>query len=208
MATAVFWRRDQELLDFLALLNSVIVATGITIFRCCFTTFMVRAVLSLFYPLVIHISSLPKFCFDKISLTITLKLCNTILLSPFTFSSFTTILYESSAEVEEAVTLDGASKWFSQVIVPMTQRIYSYFRFIVILRLAEWILFLAVITCLLYDNSRVLTVALTWFSVNHLNQYWYEAGCQLLLCGFTCLFYFRSFAKRIINSIGFYGIKW
>jgi multiple sugar transport system permease protein len=157
-------------------------------------------------------TALPNFILIK-----NLGLLNTFpgLIAPYFFMTPFAIFFLRqfflgiSREIEEAARLDGAGHWrvFFQIILPMSSApliTLSILTFINMWNEYLWPLLVAT-----GENSRVLTVALGVFrsQTPQSGPDWAGLMAAVLVAALPLLIVFFAFAKRIVNSIGFSGLK-
>src|SRR3954465_367974 len=133
----------------------------------------------------------------------------TMLMTPFAVFFLRQFFLGISREVEEAALVEGASKVrvFFRLILPMstdpiaTLAILTY--------IAAWNEYFWALMVSYTDRSRVLTVALGVFKSQTPQQGpdWSGLMAATLVAALPMLVLFSLFAKRIVNSIGFSGIK-
>jgi multiple sugar transport system permease protein len=133
----------------------------------------------------------------------------TMLMTPFAVFFLRQFFLGISREVEEAALIDGASKVtvFLRLILPMsaapiaTLAILSY--------ITAWNEYFWALMVSYTDKSRVLTVALGVFKTQtpQGGPDWSGLMAATLVAALPMLVLFMLFAKRIVNSIGFSGIK-
>nr|WP_026821039.1 carbohydrate ABC transporter permease [Arthrobacter castelli] len=206
--------------------NSVIVATGITVCQIFFSAMAAYAfsrlrwrfrgpvfslfLLSLMVPLIFTL--LPNFLLIK-----QLGLVDTLLgimlpglfMAPFAIFFLRQFFLNVPLEVEEAALIDGASKIrvFFTLIIPMswapiaTVSILTY--------ITAWNDYFWPLMVSYTDQSRVLTVALGSFSAQtpQTGPDWAGLMAATLVAALPMIVLFACFAKKIVNSIGFSGIK-
>lgn len=114
-----------------------------------------------------------------------------------------------SREVEEAAMLDGAGKArvFGRVIVPMSSAPLTTLA--VLTYIASWNDYMWPLMVSYTDRSRVLTVALGVFKSQtpQNGPDWSGLMAATLVAALPMLLLFCFTARRIVNSIGFSGIK-
>lgn len=216
-ASINFWRY---------LLNSVIVATAITVvqtFSCAMAAYAFsrlrwrgrEAVFlvflgSMMIPTIFTL--LPNFILIKnLGLVDTLLgiMLPSLFISSFAIFFLRQFFNNISREVEEAALIDGASKVrvFTTLILPMsaapmaTLALLTYF--------TAWNEYFWSLMVSYTDSSRVLTVALGVFRAQSpgTGPDWSGLMAATLVAAAPMLILFAFFAKRIVNSIGFSGIK-
>jgi multiple sugar transport system permease protein len=132
-----------------------------------------------------------------------------MLMTPFAVFFLRQFFLGISREVEEAALVEGASKVrvFFRLIIPMswapiaTLSILTY--------ITSWNEYFWPLMVSYTDNSRVLTVALGVFKSQtpQTGPDWAGLMAATLVAALPMLILFMLFAKRIVNSIGFSGIK-
>lgn len=208
------------------LVNSVIVATGITVFQVFFSAMAAYAfsrlrwkgrdlvfgvfLLSLMVPVIFTL--LPNFLLIRdLGLIDTLFgiMLPGLFMAPFAIFFLRQFFMNVPVEVEEAALLDGASKTrvFFSLIIPMsvgpiaTISILTYF--------TAWNDYFWPLMVSYTDESRVLTVALGSFSAQapQTGPDWAGLMAATLVAAAPMIVLFSLVAKKIVNSIGFTGIK-
>jgi multiple sugar transport system permease protein len=216
-ASINFWRY---------LLNTVIVATIITAvqtFSCAMAAYAFSrlrwkgrdAVFMVFLGglMVPHIFTLlPNFILIKnLHLVDTLLgiMLPTLLISPFAIFFLRQFFNNVSTEVEEAALLDGAGKArvFFSLIVPMSSA--PIVTLCLLTYMTAWNEYFWSLMVSYSDSSRVLTVALGVFTSQSPNTGpdWSGLMAATLVAAAPMLILFACFAKKIVNSIGFSGLK-
>ena len=216
-ASINFWRY---------LLNSVIVATTVTIvqtFSCAMAAYAFSRLRwrgretvfliflgSLMIPQIFTL--LPNFILIK-----NLGLVDTLLgimLHPLFISSFAIFFLRQffnniSREVEEAALIDGASKVrvFFTLVLPMSSAPLATLALLTYM--TAWNEYFWSLMVSYTDQSRVLTVALGVFRAQApgTGPDWSGLMAATLVAAAPMLILFALFAKKIVNSIGFSGIK-
>ena len=114
-----------------------------------------------------------------------------------------------SREVEEAALIDGASKVrvFFRLILPMSAAPITTLA--ILTYITAWNEYFWPLMVSYTDRSRVLTVALGVFKSQtpQTGPDWAGLMAATLVAALPMLLLFMLFAKRIVNSIGFSGIK-
>ncbi len=216
-ASIDFWRY---------LLNSVVVATVITVCQVFFSAMAAYAfsrlrwrgrdrvfalfLLSLMVPVIFTL--LPNFLLIReLGLIDSLLgiMLPSLFMTPFAIFFLRQFFMTISTEVEEAVLIDGAGKVrvFFNLIIPMsagpiaTVSILTY--------ITAWNDYLWPLMVSYTDESRVLTVALGNFTeqMPQTGPDWAGLMAATLVAALPMLLLFMAFARRIVNSIGFSGIK-
>jgi multiple sugar transport system permease protein len=216
-ASINFWRY---------LLNSVIVATGITViqtFSCAMAAYafsrlrwkgrdgVFRVFLgAMMIPTIFTL--LPNFILIKnLHLVDTLLgiMLPTMLISPFAIFFLRQFFNNISREVEEAALIDGAGKArvFFTLIIPMSAAPIA--TLCLLTYMTSWNEYFWSLMVSYTDSSRVLTVALAVFRAQApgTGTDWSGLMAATLVAAAPMLILFACFAKRIVNSIGFSGIK-
>ena len=208
------------------LVNSVIVATGITVFQVFFSAMAAYAfarlrwrgrdvvfgvfLLSLMVPVIFTL--LPNFLLVKqLGLIDTLLgiMLPSLFMAPFAIFFLRQFFMNVPIEVEEAALVDGASKVrvFFNLIVPMS--IAPIATIAILTYMTAWNDYFWPLMVSYTDDSRVLTVALGSFSAQSPQggPDWAGLMAATLVAALPMIVLFAVFAKRIVNSIGFSGIK-
>ncbi|MDQ0744129.1 multiple sugar transport system permease protein [Clavibacter sp. B3I6] len=214
-------------LDFWRYLgNSVIVSTTVTVCQVFFSAMAAYAfsrlvwrgrdfvfgffLLSLMVPVIFTL--LPNFLLVKqLGLIDTLLgiMLPSLFMTPFAIFFLRQFFLNVPKEVEEAALVDGASKLaiFFKVIIPMsaapiaTVSILTY--------MTSWNDYFWPLMVSYTDDSRVLTVALGAFKSQSPQggPDWSGLMAATLVAALPMILLFGVFAKRIVNNIGFNGIK-
>jgi multiple sugar transport system permease protein len=133
----------------------------------------------------------------------------TMFMTPFAVFFLRQFFRNIPREVEEAALLDGASKVriFFRVLLPMASA--PLMTLSVLTYITAWNDYFWPLMVSYSDSSRVLTVALAVFrSQNPTNGTdWSGLMAATLVAALPMLILFCVFARRIVNSIGFSGIK-
>lgn len=216
-ATIDFWRY---------LLNSVVVATCITVFQTTFCAMAAFAFSRLRWPgrnavYAIFLSALmipliftylPNFTLIKsLGLVDTLLgiMLPTMFISPFAIFFLRQFFMNIPRELEEAQLLDGVSRLgtFVRLIVPMSQG--PIVTLALLTYITAWNDYFWPLLVSYTDDSRVLTVALGVFRAQapQSGTDWAGLMAATLVAALPMLLLFALFAKRIVNSIAFTGIK-
>ena len=216
-ASMNFWRY---------LLNSVVVATMITVVQtlsCAMAAYAFarlkwrgRATIFAIFLGAMMIPSiftlLPNFVLMKhLHLIDTLLgiMLPTLLISPFAVFFLRQFFMNISREVEEAALIDGASKTrvFWQLVLPMSSAPIATLALLTYI--TAWNEYFWSLMISYTDKSRVLTVALGVFRAQspQSGTDWSGLMSATLVSALPMLILFACFAKRIVNSIGFNGIK-
>jgi multiple sugar transport system permease protein len=132
-----------------------------------------------------------------------------MLMTPFAVFFLRQFFLNISREVEEAALLDGASKIrvFFRLIVPMSAAPITTLA--ILTYIASWNDYFWPLMVSYTDRSRVLTVGLGVFKSQtpQTGPDWSGLMAATLVAALPMLVLFCVFAKRIVNSIGFSGIK-
>jgi multiple sugar transport system permease protein len=216
-ASIDFWRY---------LVNSVIVATVITVCQVFFSAMAAYAfsrlrwrgrdfvfslfLLSLMVPLIFTL--LPNFLLIRdLGLIDTLLgiMLPSLFMTPFAIFFLRQFFMNVPTEVEEAAMIDGASKIrvFFRLILPMTAGPIATVS--ILTYITAWNDYLWPLMISYTDESRVLTVALGNFAQQtpQTGPDWAGLMAATLVAALPMLLLFMAFARRIVNSIGFSGIK-
>lgn len=132
-----------------------------------------------------------------------------MLISPFAIFFLRQFFLTISTEVEEAALIDGASKVgiFFRLILPMSSA--PLITLGVLTYISSWNDYFWPLMVSYTDSSRVLTVALAVFKSQtpQTGPDWAGLMAATLVAALPMLVLFLAFAKRIVNSIGFSGLK-
>lgn len=211
---------------WLYLRNSVIVATVVTICQVFFSAMAAYAfsrlrwrarnivfslfLLSLMVPTIFTL--LPNFLLVR-----ELGLIDTLLgimlpglfMTPFAVFFLRQFLMNIPTEVEEAALIDGASKVrvFFNLAIPMT--VGPIATISILTYINSWNDYFWPLMVSYTDDSRVLTVALGNFNAQtpQTGPDWAGLMAATLVAALPMLLLFMVFARRIVSSIGFTGIK-
>lgn len=133
----------------------------------------------------------------------------TMLMTPFAVFFLKQFFMNIPRELEEAALLDGASKVrvFFTLILPMAKAPISTLA--ILTYITAWNDYFWPLLVSYSDSSRVLTVALAVFKSQapQTGPDWSGLMAATLVAALPMLLLFAAFAKRIVNSIGFNGIK-
>jgi multiple sugar transport system permease protein len=216
----------QEIFFWRYLLNSIVVATLITAGQVFFSAMAAYAFARLkwrhrervfgFFLAGLMIPSiftlLPNFVLIKqLGLVDTLLgiALPTMLMTPFAVFFLRQFFLGISSEVEEAALIDGASKTrvFFRLIMPMSSA--PIVTLAILTYIAAWNEYFWALMVSYTDKSRVLTVALGVFKSQtpQTGPDWAGLMAATLVAALPMLLLFMLFARRIVNSIGFSGIK-
>ncbi|GAB2956994.1 carbohydrate ABC transporter permease [Nonomuraea fastidiosa] len=133
----------------------------------------------------------------------------TMLMTPFAVFFLRQFFLGISREVEEAAMVEGASKVriFFRIILPMSAAPISTLS--ILTYITSWNEYFWPLMVSYTDKSRVLTVALGVFKSQkpQAGPDWAGLMAATLVAALPMLLLFFVFARRIVNSIGFSGIK-
>ena len=133
----------------------------------------------------------------------------TMLMTPFAVFFLRQFFLGISREVEEAALVEGASKVrvFFRLILPMSAAPLATLG--ILTYITSWNDYFWPLMVSYTDRSRVLTVALGVFKSQtpQTGPDWSGLMAATLVAALPMLLLFCFFAKRIVNSIGFSGIK-
>ncbi|WP_246614863.1 carbohydrate ABC transporter permease [Paractinoplanes bogorensis] len=133
----------------------------------------------------------------------------TMLMTPFAVFFLRQFFLGISREVEEAALVEGASKVrvFFRLILPMSSAPLATLG--ILTYITSWNDYFWPLMVSYTDRSRVLTVALGVFKSQtpQTGPDWSGLMAATLVAALPMLILFFLFAKRIVNSIGFSGIK-
>jgi multiple sugar transport system permease protein len=133
----------------------------------------------------------------------------TMLMTPFAVFFLRQFFLGISREVEEAALVEGASKVrvFFRLIIPMSTAPIATLA--ILTYITSWNDYFWPLMVSYTDRSRVLTVALGVFKSQtpQTGPDWSGLMAATLVAALPMLILFFVFAKRIVNSIGFSGIK-
>jgi multiple sugar transport system permease protein len=133
----------------------------------------------------------------------------TMLMTPFAVFFLRQFFLGISREVEEAALVEGASKVrvFFRLILPMSTAPLATLS--ILTYITAWNEYFWPLMVSYTDRSRVLTVALGVFKSQtpQTGPDWSGLMAATLVAALPMLVLFLFFAKRIVNSIGFSGIK-
>jgi multiple sugar transport system permease protein len=114
-----------------------------------------------------------------------------------------------SREVEEAALLDGAGRWkiFRQLIIPMSAAPLTTLA--VLTYITAWNEYMWPLVAGDSDHTRVLTVALNAFksSTPTIAPPWAPLMAGTFLAAIPIIVLFMFLARRMVDAIGFSGIK-
>ena len=211
---------------FTALRNSVIVCTLITIGQVLFCSMAAYAFARLRFPgrdklFFLYLTAMmippvftliPNFVLIK-----NLGWLNTIpgivapffLMTPFAVFFLRQFFLGISREVEEAAVLDGASRWriFRELILPMS--IAPLTTLAVLTYITAWNEYMWPLVVGDSDGVRVLTVALNAFRAGTptIAPPWAPLMAATLLAAIPIIVLFLVLGRRMVDAIGFSGIK-
>ncbi|OII03722.1 MULTISPECIES: carbohydrate ABC transporter permease [unclassified Curtobacterium] len=133
----------------------------------------------------------------------------TMFMTPFAVFFLRQFFLGISKEVEEAALIDGAGKVrvFFRLVIPMAAAPIATLA--VLTYITSWNDYFWPLMVSYTDNSRVLTVALGVFKSQtpQSGTDWAGLMAATLVAALPMILLFGVFAKRIVNSIGFSGIK-
>ena len=131
------------------------------------------------------------------------------LMTPFAVFFLRQFFLGISKEVEEAALLDGASRWkiFRQLILPMSAAPLATLA--VLTYITAWHEYMWPLVTGDSENVRVLTVALNAFksSTPTIAPPWAPLMAATFLASLPLIALFIAMAKRMVDAIGFSGIK-
>jgi multiple sugar transport system permease protein len=131
------------------------------------------------------------------------------LMTPFAVFFLRQFFLGISSEVEEAALLDGAGRWkiFRQLILPMSAAPLTTLA--VLTYITAWNEYMWPLVTGDSDNVRVLTVALNAFksATPQLAPPWAPLMAGTLLAAVPIIVLFMFMARRMVDAIGFSGIK-
>jgi multiple sugar transport system permease protein len=208
------------------LVNSAVVATVITVCQVFFSALAAYAfarlrwrgrdavfgafLLSLMVPVIFTL--LPNFLLVKeLGLIDTLLgiILPSMFMAPFAIFFLRQFFLNVPLEVEEAALVDGASKLrvFFSLIIPMSAAPIATIA--ILTYMTAWNDYFWPLMVSYTDDSRVLTVALGSFRAQSPQggPDWAGLMAATLIAALPMIVLFSVFAKRIVNSIGFSGIK-
>ena len=206
--------------------NSVVVATGITACQVFFSAMAAYAfsrlrwkgrdrvfavfLLSLMVPVIFTL--LPNFLLIReLGLIDTLFgiMLPGLFMTPFAIFFLRQFFMNVPIEVEEAALIDGASKVrvFFALIIPMS--VGPITTISILTYITAWNDYFWPLMVSYSDESRVLTVALGNFNEQtpQTGPDWSGLMAATLVAALPMILLFLVFARRIVNSIGFTGIK-
>jgi multiple sugar transport system permease protein len=211
---------------FLALRNSVIVCTLITIGQVTFCAMAAYAFARLRFPgrdklffLYLTAMMIPPI-FTLIPNFVLIKNLGWLnsfagiaapffLMTPFAVFFLRQFFLGISKEVEEAALLDGAGRWkiFRQLIIPMAAAPLATLA--VLTYITAWHEYMWPLVVGDAENVRVLTVALNAFksSTPTIAPPWAPLMAGTFLAALPLIVLFAALAKRMVDAIGFSGIK-
>jgi multiple sugar transport system permease protein len=131
------------------------------------------------------------------------------LMTPFAVFFLRQFFLGISREVEEAALLDGAGRWkiFRQLILPMSAAPLATLA--VLTDITAWHEYMWPLVVGDSENVRVLTVALNAFksSTPTIAPPWAPLMAGTFLASLPLIVLFMAMAKRMVDAIGFSGIK-
>lgn len=132
-----------------------------------------------------------------------------LLIAPFAVFFLRQFFLGVSVEIEEAAKIDGAGhiRRLVQVILPLAMP--AMITLAIITYIASWNDYLWPLMVSNSEGSRVLTVALGVFRAQSADGTtdWAGLMAATLIAALPMLILFLVFAKRIVNNIGFNGVK-
>jgi multiple sugar transport system permease protein len=211
---------------FIALRNSIIVATLITLGQVTFCAMAAYAFARLRFPgrdklffLFLTAMMIPPI-FTLIPNFILIKnlgwlnsfpgiVAPFFLMTPFAVFFLRQFFLGISKEVEEAALLDGAGRWkiFRQLIIPMSAA--PLVTLAVLTYITAWQEYMWPLVTGDSEHVRVLTVALNAFksSTPTIAPPWGPLMAATFLAAVPLIVLFMAMAKRMVDAIGFSGIK-
>lgn len=208
------------------LLNSVVVATMVTVCQVFFSAMASYAFARMRWPgrdvvfglflagLMVPtiFTLLPNFLLVRdLGLLDTLPgiALPTLLMTPFAVFFLRQFFMGINVEIEEAAMLDGAGRFrtFFSIIVPMAAP--SIATLAILTYITSWNDYLWPLLVSQTDSSRVLTLALGVFRSQSPQSApdWAGLMAATLLAALPMLVLYGLFARRIVNSVGFNGVK-
>jgi multiple sugar transport system permease protein len=211
---------------WLYLRNSIIYSSAITVGQVFFSTMAAYAFARLRWPgrdavfglfltalLVPPIfTSLPNFVLIK-----NMGLLNTFpglvlpgfFMTPFAVFFMRQFFLGISREIEESASLDGAGKWrtFFQIVVPLSSAPIATLSILTFI--GSWNDYFWPLLVAGDDNVRVLTVALGVFrsQTPQGSPDWAGLMAATLIAALPVLILFFATGKKVVNSIGYSGVK-
>ena len=211
---------------FVALRNSIIVATLITLGQVTFCAMAAYAFARLRFPgrdklffLFLTAMMIPPI-FTLIPNFVLIKnlgwlnsfpgiVAPFFLMTPFAVFFLRQFFLGISKEVEEAALLDGAGRWkiFRQLIIPMSAA--PLVTLAVLTYITAWQEYMWPLVTGDSEHVRVLTVALNAFksSTPTIAPPWGPLMAATFLAAVPLIVLFLALAKRMVDAIGFSGIK-
>ena len=130
-------------------------------------------------------------------------------MTPFAIFFLRQFFLGISREIEEAAKLDGAGHWriFFRIVLPMSWApIITLF---ILTFINQWNEYFWPLLVGSNDKTRVLTVAIGVFrsQTPQGSPDWAGLMAAVLVAALPILILFFAFAKKIVNSIGFSGMK-
>jgi multiple sugar transport system permease protein len=211
---------------FLALRNSVIVCTLVTIGQVLFCSMAAYAFARLRFPgrdkiFILYLTAMmvppvftliPNFVLIK-----NIGLLNTLpgiaapylLMTPFAVFFLRQFFLGISSEIEEAAMLDGAGQWrsFRQIILPMSAAPITTLA--VLTYITAWNEYMWPLVVGNQENVRVITVALNAFRASNPSTVpdWSGLMAATFLAALPIIALFVLLGRRMVDAIGFSGIK-
>ncbi|MBV9810221.1 MAG: carbohydrate ABC transporter permease, partial [Solirubrobacterales bacterium] len=132
-----------------------------------------------------------------------------LLMTPFAVFFLRQFFLGISKEVEEAAVLDGASRWriFRQLIIPMSMAPLTTLA--VLTYITAWNEYMWPLVAGSQPNVQVLTVALNAFKSSTPTAIpdWSGLMAATFLAAIPIILLFIALGRRMVDSIGFSGIK-
>ena len=130
-------------------------------------------------------------------------------MTPFAIFFLRQFFLGISREIEEAAKIDGAGHWriFFRIVLPMSWApIITLF---ILTFIAQWNEYFWPLLVGSNDKTRVLTVAIGVFrsQTPQGSPDWAGLMAAVLVAALPILILFFAFARKIVNSIGFSGVK-
>jgi multiple sugar transport system permease protein len=130
-------------------------------------------------------------------------------MTPFAIFFLRQFFLGINREIEEAAKLDGAGHWriFFRIVLPMSAAPITTLSILTLINM--WNEYLWPLLVGTNENTRVLTVALGVFKSQtpQTGPDWAGLMAAVLVAALPLLIVFLLFAKRVVNSIGFSGVK-
>jgi multiple sugar transport system permease protein len=133
----------------------------------------------------------------------------TVLMTPFSIFFLRQFFLGINKEIEEAASIDGASVWriFFRIILPMSTAPVTTLAILTFI--ATWNDYFWPLLAGNTEGTKVLTVALGVFRSQNPggSPDWAGLMAASLLAALPLLILFAIFGKKVVNSIGFSGMK-